>query len=79
MSEDKELIESIKQDEAKTELAFTRIKNKLLHLLDEEDYPCRREVKEVCQELSVAQEHAMETMELFSDKYLRLKKKDKRI
>ena len=34
--EDEELIESIKQDKARNKSAFTRIKNKLLHLLDEE-------------------------------------------
>ena len=34
--EDEELIESIKQDKARNKSAFTRIKNKLLQLLDED-------------------------------------------
>ena len=55
---DEDLIESIKQDKARNKLVFTRIKNKLLHLLDEEDYPSRWEVKEVCQRhLKLVNEH----------------------
>ena len=76
--EDEELIESIKQDKARNKSAFTRIKNKLLHLLDEEHYSSRRKVKEVYQKLYDAQERAMETMELLPGKYLCLKEKDKR-
>jgi len=51
MDEEKDCIESLKQQKAKDKSAFTRIKNKMLSLLDEEDYPSRREVRAVCQKL----------------------------
>ena len=47
MDEEEDRIESLKQQKAKDKSAFTRIKNKLLSLLDEKDYPSRREVKAV--------------------------------
>ena len=34
-----ELIEDFKQDKARQKSSFTRIKNKLLRMLDEQDYP----------------------------------------
>ena len=54
---------SIKQQKAKDKSAFIRIKNKLLSLLDEEDYPSWREVKAVCQKLCEVQELTMSAME----------------
>lgn len=41
----------IKEQKIKDKSAFGRIKNKLLSLLEEEDYPSRLEVKAVCQKL----------------------------
>ena len=43
-----ERIEDFKQDKARQKSSFTRIKNKLLRMLDEKDYPSRREIKEMC-------------------------------
>ena len=43
-----ERIEDFKQDKARQKSSFTRIKNKLLRMLDEQDYPSRREIKEMC-------------------------------
>ena len=63
MDKEEDRIESLKQQKAKDKLAFTRIKNKLLSLLDEEDYQSRREVKAVCQKLCEVQERTMSTME----------------
>ena len=59
MDEEEDRIESLKQQKAKDKSAFTRIKNKLLSVLDEEDYPSRREVKAVCQKLCEVQERTM--------------------
>ena len=78
MDEEEERIESLKQQKAKDKSAFTRIKNKLLSLLDEEDYPSRREVKAACQKLCEVQERTMATMEELSKEYLSSKEKDKR-
>ena len=42
-----ERIENFKQEKAGQKSSFTRIKNKLLRMLDEQDYPSRREIKEM--------------------------------
>ena len=76
--EEEDCFGSLKQRKAKDKSAFTRIKNKLLSLLDEEDYPSQREVKAVCQKLFEVQEHTMTTIEEFSQEYLSSKEKDKR-
>ena len=76
LDEGEERIENLKQEKAKDKSAFTSVKR--LYLLDEEDYPSRREVKQVCQKLDEVQERAMETMEKLSQEYLRIKEKEKR-
>ena len=73
-----ERIEDFKQNKARQKSSFTRIKNKLLRMVDEQDYPSRREIKEMCQQLSDAQERAMETMTRLSIEYLLLKDREKR-
>ena len=73
-----ELIEDFKQDKARQKSSFTRIKNKLLHMLDEQDYPSRIEIKGMCHQLSDAQERAMETMHRLSMEYALLKDREKR-
>ena len=78
LDEGEERIENLKQEKVKEKSAFTRVKNKLLYLVDEEDYPSRREVKQVCQKLGEVQERAMETLEKLSQEYLHIKEKEKR-
>ena len=73
-----ELIEDFKQDKARQKSSFTRIKNKLLRMLDEQDYPSWREIKEMCHQLSDVQERAMETMHRLSMEYALLKDREKR-
>ena len=73
-----ERIEDFKQDKARQKSSFTRIKNKLLRMLEEQDYPSRREIKEMCHQLSDAQERAMETMHRLSMEYALLKDREKR-
>ena len=72
-----ERIEDFKQDKARQKSSFTRIKNKLLRMLDEQDYPSRREIKEMCHQLSDAQERAMETMHRLSMENALLKDRKK--
>ena len=66
VDEEEEGIESLKPQKAKDKSAFTRIKNKLLSLLDEEDNPSRQEVKAACQKLCEVQERTVSTMEELS-------------
>ena len=72
-----EHIQNLKQDKAKEKPAFTRIKNKLLCMLDEQDYPSRREIKETCQQIGDVQERAIGTMTCLSTKYALLKERIK--
>ena len=44
VGDEEDNIETLKQQKAKDKTAFTKNKNKLLSLLDEEVYPSRREV-----------------------------------
>ena len=73
-----ERIDDFKQDKARQKSSFTRIKNKLLRMLDEQDYPSWREIKEMCHQLSDVQERAMETMHRLSMEYALLKDREKR-
>ena len=75
-----ERIEDFKQDKVRQKSPFTQIKNKLLRMLDKQDYPSRREIKEMCHQLSDAQECAMETMHRLSmeTRSLRTEKKGKK-
>ena len=73
-----ERIEDFKQDKARQKSSFTRIKNKLLRMLDEQDYPSRREIKEMCHQFSDARERAVETMHHLSMEYALLKDREKR-
>ena len=73
-----ERIEDFKEDKARQKSSFTRIKNKLPRMPDEQDYPIRREIKEMCHQLSDAPERAMETMHRLSMEYALLKEREKR-
>ena len=78
MDDEEDRIETLKQQKAKDKTVFTKNKNKLLSLLDEEDYPSRREVKVACEMLCEVQERTMSTMEELSQEYFRSKEKEKR-
>ena len=78
VDEEEDRIECLRQQRSKDKSAFTRIKNKLLSLLHEEDYPSRREVKAMCQKLCEVQERTMLTMGELSQEYLNSKDKEKR-
>ena len=75
MDEVEERIESLKQQRAKDKSAFTKTRNKLLGLLDEEECPSRREVRAICDKLSEVQEYSLDTMQRLSQEYLSLKDK----
>ena len=50
LNEEQEHVKTLKQEKPKDKSVFTRIKNKLLNLLDEQDHPSRREIKEICKD-----------------------------
>ena len=55
VGDEEDRTESLKQQKAKDKMAFTKNKNNLLSLLDEEDYLRRWEVKAACQMLCEVQ------------------------
>ena len=59
-----------KKDKSKTKANFTRARNSLLMLLEEQDLPSRREVKGACDKMDSCMELAMKVLENFSDYYI---------
>lgn len=60
----------IKVEKTKAKSSFTRAKNQLLSLLDEEDLPSRRQVKVGRSKLDVAQENVIELLGKLSELYV---------
>ena len=67
----------LKQQKARAKSAFTRAKNHLLHLLDDQDMPSRREVKESRKKLITVQEKLIDNLSALSDEYSDLKNRQK--
>ena len=63
-----ERVTALKREKARAKSNFTRARNKLASLL-QEDQPSRREVQDVCSSLDTWMEQAMEVMEKLSDLY----------
>jgi len=57
MYKEEDCIESLKQQKVKDKAAFTRIKNKLLSLLDKEEYQSWRKSRRFVNALSSARMH----------------------
>ncbi|XP_070572171.1 golgin subfamily A member 6-like protein 4 [Ptychodera flava] len=73
-----EQLEELKQAKAKSKAAFTRLRHQLLRLLEEdeeEELPSRRQVRDLCLKLDLAQENAMDIMAKLSDLHSRRKAK----
>ena len=60
-----------KKDKSRTKANFTRSRNNLLFLLDEQDMPSRREVKEACKKIDSCMELVMDVLSKFSDFYIK--------
>ena len=65
-------LEELKQLKSRAKAGFTRSRHQLLLLLEEEDFPRRRQVRYAQQHLNSNQENAMEIMARLSDEYGRL-------
>ena len=65
-------LEELKQLKSRAKAGFTRSRHQLLQLLEEEDFPSRRQVRYAQQCLNSNQENAMEIMARLSDEYGRL-------
>ena len=59
-----------KKDKSKTKANFTRARNSLLMLLEEQDLPSRREVKGARDKMDGCMELVMKVLENFSDYYI---------
>ena len=59
-----------KKDKSRTKANFTRTRNSLLILLEEQDLPSRREVKGACDKMDGCMELVMKVLENFSEYYI---------
>ena len=59
-----------KKDKSRTKANFTRARNSLLMLLEEQDLPSRREVKEACCKMDGCMELVLKVLSNFSDFYI---------
>ena len=70
--EHEENVEELKQLKSRAKSAFTRARHQLLQLLEEEDPPSRRKVRDAQRTLNSKQETAMEILARLSDEYRHL-------
>ena len=73
-----ERLEGLKQEKASAKASFTRARRQLLELIDEEDLPSRRQVREACRKVDSAQERAHSVMKKLADEYSQRKDRIKR-
>lgn len=66
-----QLENQFKKDKCRTKSNFTRSRNNLLLLVEEQDMPSRRAVKEACRKMDSCLELVMEVLTNFSDFYTR--------
>ena len=67
-----------KKDKTRVKSNFTRSRNELLNLLDQDDFPCRKEVCQACQNMDTCQAIAIEVLTHFSDFYTKNGEKQKK-
>ena len=73
--EEKEL--QFKKDKTRVKSNFTRSRNKKLNLLDQDDLPCRKDVRQARQNMDICQEIAIEVLTNCSDFYTKNNEKQK--
>ena len=66
-----QLENQFKKDKCRTKSNFTRSRNSLLLLVEEQDMPSRRTVKEACRKMDSCLEFVTEVLTIFSDVYTR--------
>ena len=62
-------LEELKYRKARTKTAFTKTRNKLLNLLDDEECPNRRQIRDLQRELSDKQEEAVTIIDALAEEY----------
>ena len=72
-----ELETELKKNKARDKTKFTRYRNKMFLLLEEQDLPSRRAVQDACEQMDNCLETAMEVMTSLLDLYIQTKALDK--
>ena len=67
-----------KKDKTRVKSNFTQSINRLLNLLDQDDLPCRKDVRQAHQNMDTCQAIAIEVLTNFSDFYTKNGEKQKR-
>lgn len=64
-------LDELRHRKARAKSSFTRARHQQLHLLDEDDLPSRKDVRDSRHKLFDVQEKVMQIMEQLADEYLR--------
>ena len=67
-----------KKDKVPVKSNFTRSRNKLLLLIEEQELPSRRELRDACQKMDSCLELAMDVLINFSDFYIKIEEMQKK-
>ena len=67
----------LKREKARTKSNFTRIKNKLLFLIEQRELPSQHEIQDACSRMDNCMESAMDAMINLSELYMKYKEKGK--
>ena len=68
---------SLKREKARTKSNFTRLKNKVLFLIEQRELPSHQEIQEACSRMDSSMESAMDVMTSLSELYTKYKEKGK--
>ena len=66
-----------KKDKAREKSSFSRAKNRLIGLLDQQELPSRNEVQDVCRRMNSCAELATDVLTNFSEFYIRINEMQK--
>ena len=67
----------LKREKARTKSNFTRIKNKVLFLIEQRELPSQHEIQDACSRMDNCMESAMDAMINLSELYMKYKEKGK--
>ena len=68
---------SLKREKARAKSNFTRLKNKVLFLIEQRELPSHQEIQDACSRMDSSMESAMDVMTSLSELYTKYKEKGK--
>ena len=68
---------SLKREKARAKSNFTRLKNKVLFIIEQRELPSHQEIQDACSRMDSSMESAMDVMTSLSELYTKYKEKGK--